>query len=148
MFNIREFWCFWTYCNFITWKDFVKLNDSSWSARECNNIVQRSFSLPPDREEMHLFFPVFARLISRPHRIHALILMVNFENSCLLSALQKCISSVERTDSISSFDVRQTGLFYFNCAVGAPVEVIYSLEGPVCSFLHLSLHFRIYCLFF
>lgn len=46
--------------------------------------------------------------------------MVNSENSCLLS---------DRTDNISPFDVMQTGLFYFNSAVGAPVEVIYSLKG-------------------
>lgn len=51
MFNIREFWCFWVNFHFIIWKDLVKLNDSYWSTREYNNIVQPLFILPPDREE-------------------------------------------------------------------------------------------------
>lgn len=54
--------------------------------------------------------------------------MVNSENSLLLSELQKCIPSVDRTYNISSFDIMQTGLFYFDCTVSAPIDVIYSLK--------------------
>lgn len=57
-----------------------------------------------------------------------LILMISSENSFWLSALQKYIPSVDRKDNVSSFGVMQTGLFYFNCAFGASVEVIYSLK--------------------
>lgn len=82
-------------------------------------------------EQKNTFSPLFLRGLFHVHkcRMDTSILMVNSENSCLLSALQKCIPSVDRTDNISSFDIMQTGLFYFNCAVSAPVEVIYSLQG-------------------
>lgn len=129
MFNIREFLSFWVNFHFIIWKDFVKLNDSYWSTREYNNIVRHSFISPPDREEKQLFSPVFMRLISHPQIQNGYFDIGGQFWKFLLSALQKCILSVDRTDNISSFDIMQMGLFYFNYAVSSPVEVIYSLKG-------------------
>lgn len=101
-------------------------------------------------EKKSTFSPLFLWDLFHIHkyRMDTSILLVNSENSCLMSALQKCIPSADRIDDISSFDAMQWACATLTVQLVLLLKLFTVSREPVWSFLHRSLYFKIYFFFF
>lgn len=86
-------------------------------------------------EKKSIFSPLFLWDLFHIHkyRMNTSILLVNSENSCLMSALQKCIPSADRTDDIISFGAMQWACATLTVQLVLLLKLFIISKEPVCS---------------